>query len=101
MSKYRRAAKVDKNQASIVDALRKIPGVSAEVGHDDILVGVAGKTLWFELKTPDAVSPVTGEVRPSELKQSQKDLLKNWTGHYQVVWNIDQILETINKLKEG
>jgi hypothetical protein len=95
MSRHRRAARIDENQPGIVNALRDIPGVSVEVDHDDILVGRNGRTYWFELKTPDAVSPVTGEVRPSELKQSQKDLLADWKGHYEVVWTLDQILESI------
>ena len=36
MSKFRRAAKIDKNQPYIVDELRKIPGISVQVGMDDI-----------------------------------------------------------------
>lgn len=95
MSKHRRAAKADAAQADIVRALRSIPGVTVEAGHDDILVGIAGKTYWFEIKAPDTVSPVTGEVRPSAIKGSQKALLRDWRGHYQVVWTLDQILEAI------
>ena len=95
MSKHRRAAKVDGNQGDIVDALEAIPGVSVEVGHDDILVGYQGKTYWFEIKEPSTVSPVTGEVRPSEIKPSQKKLKAEWKGHYQIVWDVDQIIEAI------
>lgn len=95
MSKYRRAAKVDATQAEIVRALRSIPGVTVETEHSDILVGRNGRTYWFELKAPDMVSPVTGEVRPSAIKNSQKALLRDWRGHYQVVWTLDQILDAI------
>ena len=94
MAKYRRAAKIDKNQPDIVKELRK-RGYSVAVGHDDILVGHNGKTYWFEIKEPETVSKKTGEVRPSEIKDSQKDLLKSFKGHYKIIWNIEQILEEI------
>jgi ribonucleotide reductase alpha subunit len=94
MSKYRFAAKVDANQPNIVKELRML-GYSVEVGHDDILVGHAGKTYWFELKEPGSVSKKTGEVLESEKKESQKRLEKEWKGHYKIVWNIDQILNEI------
>ena len=51
-TKLRRAAKIDRNQGDIVSALRKIPGISVETGHDDILVGYKGRTWWFEVKAP-------------------------------------------------
>ena len=94
MSKYRRAAKIDSNQPDIVKELRK-RGYSVEVGHDDILVGHAGKTYWFEIKEPGAVSKKTGEILESEKKDSQKRLEREWKGHYKIVWNIDQILNEI------
>jgi len=99
MSKYRRAAKIDANQPDIVKALRTIPGVSVEVNHDDILCGYKGQTFWFEIKEPETVSNVTGEVQPSKIKQSQYDLLENWEGHYRIVWKIDQILEDMGMEK--
>ena len=100
MGKHRRAAKIDNGQTEIVKALRQIPGVSVEVDHDDILVGHEGldgvkRTYWYELKDPATVSPVTGEVRPSAIKESQKRLLAEFTGHYRIVWKIEQILEDL------
>ena len=81
MSKYRRAARVDSNQGTIRQELEEIPGITVEVGHDDILVGYQGKTYWFEIKTgPKA-----------EVKKSQKKLSKNWTGHYSIVWSTEMI----------
>ena len=96
--KPRYAKKVDENQNQIVKALRKIPGVSVELDHDDILVGHQGRTYWFELKKPDAVSKKTGQVRESEKKDSQKRLEKEYNGHYRIVWSLDQILEEIGIL---
>ncbi|MGR3221210.1 MAG: hypothetical protein ACUZ8H_15555 [Candidatus Anammoxibacter sp.] len=95
MSKHRRAARIDENQPEIVKALRKIPGVTVELGHDDILVGYQGVTYWFEIKDPGAVSKRTGEILDSEKKDSQKKLESEWKGQYSIVWNIDQILAEI------
>jgi hypothetical protein len=91
----RTAAKVDNNQAEIVKALRKIPGVSVEVGHDDILVGHLGRTYWFEVKNIDAISKKTGMVNSSEITPSEQKLLLTFTGHYRMVWTLDQILSEI------
>jgi len=91
----RRAAKVDENQSAIVAALRQLPGVTVEVGHDDILVGYRGRTYWFEIKRPDAVSRKTGEVKPSQLTESERKRLATWCGHYAVVWDSSQIIEAL------
>ena len=95
MSKYRYAAKIDKNQPEIVEALRKIPGVKVQVGMDDILVGYKKKNYWFEIKEPETVSKVTGQVQESKIKPSQHKLREHWTGHYSIVWDINQILAEI------
>jgi len=88
----RRAKKIDQNQAEIVTALRRIPSVGVEVDHDDILVGYRGRTYWYELKNPDAVSKLTGRVNPSKIKQSQWNLLGGWPGHYKIVTSLKEIL---------
>jgi hypothetical protein len=95
MSKYRRAAKIDSNQPDIVAALRSIPGVAVEVGHDDLLIGRNGLTYWFEIKEPSTVSPVTGLIRESAKKDSQKRLEKEWAGHYRIVSSLAEILREI------
>lgn len=94
-----RKAKVDSNQNDIVEALRKIPGVTVEPGHDDILVGCMDKdfnhrTYWYEVKNPDKMGK-DGNIQPSAIKQSQKDLIKKWTGHYKIVSTLNEILEDI------
>jgi hypothetical protein len=91
----RYAKRTDANQAAIVKALRDIPGVTVAVDHDDILCGRNGVTFWFEVKRPETVSKKEGAVCSSQLKKSQKKLMANWTGHYSVVWSIEQILEEI------
>ncbi len=96
MQKYRRNAKIDNNQNAIVKALRKLLGVTVQVEHDDILVGHKGKTYWYEIKSPDAVSKKTGKINDSFLKPSQIKLLKEWRGHYKIVWSIEQILEDLS-----
>ncbi len=87
--------KTDNNQSEIVRALRKIPGIKVEVGHDDILVGYCGKTYWFEIKNPDQVSKKTGSVLQSAIASSQFRILATWSGHYSIVWKLDQILTEI------
>ena len=95
MSKWRQAAKVDANQSDIVKQLRKL-GYSVQVGHDDILVGHKGKTLWYEIKDPEkTLSKKTGELLPSAIKLSQQALMSTWSGHYQIVWTLEQILADI------
>lgn len=89
------AKRTDANQAEIVEKLRSIPGVTVQTDHDDILVGFRKKTYWFEVKRPEIVGKVSGKVRRSGMKKSQLDLLESFTGHYAVVWNLDQILREI------
>lgn len=96
----RRKDKIDENQTVIVTLLRSIPGVTVETGKDDILVGCMDnkgipRTWWFEIKNPDKVSPVTGQIRPSALQKSQQATLKKWTGQYNVVSSLDEILAII------
>lgn len=86
--------KIDGNQNGIVRDLRSIPGVTVETDHDDIIVGFRGQTYWYELKTPDKVGK-NGRIRPSALEPSQVDLLRDFTGHYRVVWSLEQILDDL------
>ena len=90
----RKASKIDSNQNEIVKQLRSIPGVTVAVKHDDILVGWRGNTFWFEIKNPDTIKK-SGELGKNTLQESQKKLIRTWTGHYSVVWNINQILKEI------
>ena len=95
MSRNRHAARVDDNQNDIVDELLKLDGVTAEKNHDDILVGYNGFTFWFEIKNESVVSKRTHKVIESAKKKSQIRLEKEWTGHYRIVWKLEQILEDI------
>lgn len=81
--KYRLKARVDDNQKEIVEALRGIPGITVETGHDDILVGYRGKNYWYEIKNRD------GKNRK---QKSQIDLENNWAGHYAIAHTLDDIL---------
>ena len=90
MHHSRRAAKVDDNQKSIVNALRKIPSITVAVGHDDCLVGFQGKTYWYEIKN------VKGK---NKLQPSQEKLIDEWKGHYKVVTCLDDILRDLKIIK--
>ena len=97
MSKYRVNPRTDSNQAETVKQLRSIPGVSVQTGHDDLVVGHRGLTFWYELKTPEAVSKRTGKVLESQKKDSQKELEKNWHGHYLIVSSFEEIWADVQK----
>jgi len=92
----RRKARIDNNQNSIVEALEDIPGVTVALKHDDILVGQAGRTFWYEIKSDSAVSRKTGKVLESRKKKSQVKLEAKWTGHYRIVSSLDEILTDLN-----
>lgn len=91
MYKHRLKAKIDNNQNEIVDALRQIPGVQVEPGHDDIFVGYKGRNYWFEIKSGNAVNKA-GHIRESAIKPKQKELREHWSGHYSIVSSFDQII---------
>jgi len=95
MSKYRRAARVDDNQNMLVKALRKVPGVTVQTGKDDLLIGYSGVTYWIEVKNPERIFNADGSLKKNALKPSQEELLDNWTGQYDVAWDLDQILKII------
>jgi len=90
--KHRTAARCDENQPEIVSTLRAVPGITVQVGMDDILVGYKGRNYWYEIKTPDCVSRKTGTIVDSAKKASQIKLEHEWKGQYRIVWNVDQIL---------
>ena len=101
MSKYRRAARVDDNQSSIVSVLRSLPGITVQVGHDDILVGHKGKNYWYEVKNPNTISKRTGEILDSKIKTSQKYIRQSWSGHYRLVWSVEQILDDLGIVRHN
>ena len=90
----RRKDRVDSNQNAVVDALRKM-GYSVETGKDDLLIGHNGKTYWFELKDPEKALNKNGTYKSGTIKPSQIALIETWTGHYDIVHSIEQILEII------
>lgn len=89
--------KTDSNQKGIVKELRKM-GLSVQTGHDDILVGLSLRvqTFWFEIKSKDCVSRKTGKIKPSSLKDSQKELLKSFKGQYDIVATVGEIIYRLN-----
>jgi len=96
MSRRYQTKNTDKNQKDIVGALRKIPGVSVEVDHDDIFIGYRKKNFWIEIKNPDQLT-VDGRLKKAKGKtyEKQKALLDHWTGQYSICTTLDQILAII------
>lgn len=95
MSKHRRAARVDDNQTQVVAALRKLPGVTVELGHDDFLVGYQGRTFWVELKNPNKRN-ADGSWKVGALKADQLRIASDWCGHYLITDSLSEILRDIN-----
>lgn len=91
----RRAAKVDGNQAEIVDALRGIPECSVQIlsavgeGCPDILVGYRGANFLFEIKDPDQ------PLHRHELTDDQKKFHGAWRGQVQKVKYLKEIVTTL------
>ena len=95
----RRAARVDANQAEIVDALR---GVGASVqplhavgaGCPDLLVGFMGYNWLMEVKDGD---------KPPSARKLTKDQIKwhgEWQGQACIVENAEQALYLLDELKK-
>lgn len=88
-------ARIDANQPEIVDELRKKLGASvqslAAIGHGcpDILVGLRGRNLAFEIKDP--MQP------PSKRQLTYEETLwhQNWCGQIDTVLTIEEILEVV------
>lgn len=95
MTHKRYANKVDANQPDIVKSLRDIPGITVKPDHDDIIVGYQGRTYWFEIKDPAKTLNKDGSVTKGAIKPSQNELLNEFTGHYNVVWSLDDILHEL------
>jgi len=95
MSKWRKAARIDKNQREIVKRLRAFPNITVALGHDDVLIGYKGKNFWFEIKNPDKVSKKTGKAWDSAKKPSQIELEKTWCGHYRIVSSFEEIFNEL------
>lgn len=87
--------KVDANQKQIVDALRKIPGVSVFSTHTigkgvpDIVVGYCGLNYLFEIKD--------GYKAPSQQKLTPMEVrfFETWKGQVKVATCLDDILNEI------
>ncbi|MBL4651249.1 MAG: hypothetical protein JKY53_00080 [Flavobacteriales bacterium] len=85
LSKNRYDAQNDANQPGIIKELLKIPGMTVQTGHDDILVGYKGETYWYEIKASQC----------SPIKPSQYEIIKTYTGHYRFAFNYTDILVDI------
>ena len=96
MSRRYQHNNTDKNEKEIVKALRDIPGLSVETGHDDIIIGYKGKNYWYEIKNPNQVKKDGQPIKQkSKTYEKQMNLQANFAGHYAIVTTVDQILAEI------
>lgn len=90
----RRAAKVDDNQALIVQTLRDMylsVAITSQLGDGfpDIVVGYGGKNYMFEIKDPEKV--------PSKRKltEDERKFHNNWRGQINTVETVEDVLAVI------
>ena len=77
MTINRYAARVDGNQAAIVDALRAVGCVVWPIGLPvDLLVGFRGSTILLEVKQMQGKR----KPRPKDHTPLQAEFLSSWTG---------------------
>lgn len=97
MSINRYAAKTDKNQSEIVQALRNAGCDVYYIKQPvDLAVGRASKTYLLEVKAPKAKGQQAG--KPTD---KQKEFLANWRGHVAVVHTIEEALKAVGLSNEG
>lgn len=85
-----RKKRIDNNQKEIVKELIQ-RGHSIDLDHNDFITGFRGKNIWLEIKSS---SPFTkgGKLKADSIRDSQYKLLWTWRGQYNIVWNIEQVL---------
>lgn len=93
----RRAAKVDGNHGTIVDALRKVGAsvtslASVGGGCPDIVIGYRGRTFLVEIKDP------TQPAGKRALTPDQKDWHVAWRGQVAICETIDDAMAVIGLL---
>ena len=93
----RRAAKVDANQADIVQALRRVGAYVQDTsrvagGYPDLTVGFRGKTVLIEVKRPG------GQIE-KKLTEHQREWISRWCGGK--VWLVSTPEEAIQALEES
>jgi len=89
-----RTARVDKNQAAIVDALRKAGAsvfVTSKVGSGfpDLVVGYGGATYLLEIKNPNVPKS------DRQLTKEQSVFFCFWRGHVEVVLTPEEALQVV------
>lgn len=100
MSKNRYGKRIDANQPEIVEQLLELPCVTVELDRDDIYVGYKGVNYWIEIKDPKRTLRQDGRIRPDTFKESQIDLLRDWTGQYAIAWTFEEVLDIIGFRRE-
>ena len=92
----RKRGRVDLNQKAIVRAARQMGcsvQILAAVGHGvpDLLIGVAGKNLLWEVKNPEG----------GKLNADQIIWHESWRGSVQVVKSVEHAIRIINHARSG
>lgn len=94
----RLAARVDRNQLVIVQALRKMGcsvAITSALGHGfpDLVVGFSGKTFLMELK--DGSKPLSRQ----KLTLQEENFFKTWKGHMTIIRSVDEAVNFVNNIR--
>lgn len=89
----RQIARVDSSQREIVEAARKLGAQVVYLhqvgsGCPDLLLGIAGKNLLVEVKSPG------GELTPDEAR-----FHLTWRGQVDTVWSVADLIEVLKNAK--
>lgn len=84
--------RTDENQSAIVRQLKAIGATVLDFsavggGCPDILTGIGGRNILFEIKRPN------GKAR-----DTQKEFAKTWKGEAYLIRSFDDALQVINKV---
>jgi hypothetical protein len=88
----RRAANVDKNQAAVIDALKRV-GVSVEIIKQpvDLLLCCRGETSLMEVKNPDR----TSADPDSRLTKAQVEFIARWPGKIHIARTPEEAVKMV------
>lgn len=94
----RRAARTDRNQQDVIDALRRVGASVCDTsrlgeGFPDLVVGFRADNFMLEVK--DGTKPPSAR----KLTLAEEEFINNWRGTVYVVNNVDEALQAIGAIR--
>ena len=89
-----RAKRRDANEVEIVRALRKMGMTVLLSDAVDLIVGYHGVNYLIEIKDKTTLKK-DGKYKSGSLRPSQKKLLAEWRGQYNLASSLDEVIKII------